>query len=96
MNTAFLEWFRKNKAETNLERTDRELEKQAAEFERKAKNIEALRRTSGWKEYDKFMNERIEMLRVKRDYLEAGSADDVMTKAYIAAYQDILSFSNNG
>lgn len=91
---AFLEGLKggSKKQETDVERL---LAQQVKEFESRAAKVKILSKTAGWKEFDKFMTERVELLRRKRDDDVAGTPDDLATQAAIRAYQDIQTFIHN-
>ena len=73
----------------------KELEKVSEDLERKAQSLVALKKTQGWKELDKYIISRVELLRDKRELLTPGSEEDVMTNADIKVWKDIKRFVDN-
>jgi len=74
---------------------DKELEVRRLELESKQDKLKGLRKTPGWKEVEKYMDDMVSILRRKRDMLEAGSPEDIQTKADIVAYSNIVKFVEN-
>ena len=94
MNIEAFKWFRKKK-DNEARIINAELEQRTEEMERKAKSLIVLKKTQGWKEVDKYINDNIKLLRDKRDVLHPGSDEDITTHADIKAWSNIKRFVDN-
>lgn len=88
---AFMEGLKSGKTK-EVKLAEADIQRKELEFKQKMANIKILKVTPGYKEFEDFVKNRIELFRKQRDILVPGCAEDLRAQANVNAYTDILSF----